>query len=61
MKEDIRCGSCNKKFGTGTYIEITLKCPRCGCMNNFRAESPINQAESQRRSPVSDNPKRIAS
>ncbi|UCU94032.1 Com family DNA-binding transcriptional regulator [Hydrogenophaga taeniospiralis] len=37
---EIRCGSCRRKLGEGTYTVLTIKCPRCGGMNHLRAESP---------------------
>ncbi|MGC0151178.1 Com family DNA-binding transcriptional regulator [Chromobacterium vaccinii] len=36
---EIRCGQCRRKLAIGTYIELTIKCPRCGAMNCLKAES----------------------
>ncbi|WP_082926524.1 Com family DNA-binding transcriptional regulator [Cupriavidus sp. D384] len=38
--QEIRCGSCNRKLGMGEYIRLAIKCPRCGTMNQLRAERP---------------------
>ena len=39
VKEDkapqIRCGNCNKLLGKGTASDLSIKCPRCGCMNHI--------------------------
>ncbi|MHC3433646.1 Com family DNA-binding transcriptional regulator [Delftia lacustris] len=37
--QEIRCGSCSRKLGTGTYICLTIKCPRCGTLNHLMATS----------------------
>ncbi|MCS6455066.1 Com family DNA-binding transcriptional regulator [Burkholderia thailandensis] len=36
---DIRCGHCRRKLATGRYIELSIKCPRCGVINHLKAES----------------------
>ncbi|WP_082754540.1 Com family DNA-binding transcriptional regulator [Burkholderia savannae] len=36
---DIRCGQCRRKLATGRYIELSIKCPRCGAINHLKAES----------------------
>lgn len=41
--EDIRCGHCARKLAEGRYIELSIKCPRCGTLNHFRAESPLSE------------------
>ncbi|NDP57992.1 MAG: Com family DNA-binding transcriptional regulator [Oxalobacteraceae bacterium] len=38
--QDIRCGNCNKKLGAGIFDQLSIKCPRCGTLNNLRAVSP---------------------
>lgn len=38
--QDIRCGNCNKKLGAGIFQHLSIKCPRCGALNNLRAVSP---------------------
>ncbi|MEN5179190.1 Com family DNA-binding transcriptional regulator [Comamonas testosteroni] len=37
---EIRCGQCHRKLAEGTYVVLSIKCPRCGAMNSLRAESP---------------------
>ena len=37
--QDIRCGQCRKKLGTGEYSRLSIKCPRCGAMNELSAMS----------------------
>lgn len=37
--QDIRCGECNRKLGAGQYIQLNIKCPRCGTMNHLKAAS----------------------
>lgn len=32
QKNDIRCGQCCRKLATGHYIELQIKCPRCGTL-----------------------------
>jgi phage FluMu protein Com len=34
--EIIRCGSCNKKLAEASYNAISIKCPRCGTINNHK-------------------------
>ncbi|MCM2494531.1 Com family DNA-binding transcriptional regulator [Burkholderia glumae] len=36
---DIRCGQCGRKLAFGLYIELSIKCPRCGAINHLRATS----------------------
>lgn len=38
--QEFRCGSCNRKLGVGEYTRLAIKCPRCGTMNQLRAERP---------------------
>lgn len=48
MLKDLRCGKCARLLArTGGYIELQIKCARCGALNHVRATSPL-------RSPVSD-------
>ncbi|WP_082824104.1 Com family DNA-binding transcriptional regulator [Crenobacter luteus] len=35
MTNDIRCGHCRRKLAEGRFIELTIKCPRCGQMNHL--------------------------
>ncbi|ACO74734.1 Com translational regulator [Laribacter hongkongensis HLHK9] len=46
---DIRCGQCGRKLAAGRYIEISIKCPRCGALNHLKAVEPHNQNASERR------------
>lgn len=41
--QDIRCGSCNKLLGKGTFDTVSIKCPRCKTLNTLRAMSPIQE------------------
>ncbi|WP_395026608.1 Com family DNA-binding transcriptional regulator [Comamonas odontotermitis] len=41
--DDIRCGSCGRKLGEGIYTHLSIKCPRCGVLNNLRAVSPTSE------------------
>ncbi|UVS99066.1 Com family DNA-binding transcriptional regulator [Burkholderia glumae] len=52
--QEIRCGSCNRKLGTGEYVRLAIKCPRCGAMNILRAASPL--PEGHRASDTRDSP-----
>lgn len=36
---EIRCGECRRKLGEGEYTRLTIKCPRCGVMNQLSAAS----------------------
>lgn len=40
MQQEIRCGNCNRLLARGEALALTIKCPRCGCMNHVRATSP---------------------
>jgi len=40
QKEDIRCGQCGRKMAEGQYVDLRIKCPRCGAFNHLRASSP---------------------
>ena len=35
----IRRGNCNRLLGKGRALDLSIKCPRCGCINHVRAES----------------------
>lgn len=48
QNEEIRCCSCNKLFGKGTFNELEIKCTRCGTFNLLKAVSL--PSESQRAS-----------
>jgi phage FluMu protein Com len=37
--EVIRCGNCNKKLAEADYIRLSIKCPRCGAINQMKAAS----------------------
>lgn len=38
--DEIRCGNCRRKLAEGIYIALSIKCPRCGAVNQLRAERP---------------------
>ncbi|WP_091571231.1 Com family DNA-binding transcriptional regulator [Oryzisolibacter propanilivorax] len=38
--EEIRCGNCRRKLGEGVYLALSIKCPRCGALNQLRAQGP---------------------
>ncbi|MCL2076342.1 MAG: Com family DNA-binding transcriptional regulator [Betaproteobacteria bacterium] len=42
MKE-IRCGQCNKKLAEAIFIELKIKCPRCGTFNSLSARSAVHE------------------
>lgn len=37
---EIRCGACRRKLGVGRYCHLSIKCPRCGNINDLRVENP---------------------
>ncbi|HIE1665620.1 Com family DNA-binding transcriptional regulator [Pseudomonas aeruginosa] len=38
--KDIRCGGCNRLLArAGQFDQIQIKCPRCGTLNQLKAES----------------------
>ena len=39
--QEIRCGACGRKLGTGIFIELQIKCNRCKTMNFLRVSNPI--------------------
>ncbi|MFM9902084.1 MAG: Com family DNA-binding transcriptional regulator [Polaromonas sp.] len=49
---EIRCGACTRKLGTGLFTHLVIKCPRCGVMNTLRAQSPTPERH-ERLSPES--------
>lgn len=34
--EEIRCGACHRKLGEGLYTALSIKCPRCGVLNQLK-------------------------
>lgn len=40
--EEIRCGSCGRKLGTGTFTELHIKCGRCKAMNILRVSNSLS-------------------
>lgn len=38
--EVIRCNFCNKKLAEADYRQLSIKCPRCGAINNLKAIEP---------------------
>ncbi|MFZ6767146.1 Com family DNA-binding transcriptional regulator [Undibacterium sp. Di26W] len=41
--QEIRCGSCSKKLGFGDYKKLSIKCPRCGVINQFSTASASDE------------------
>lgn len=39
-RNEIRCGHCNRLLAKGTAHELSIKCPRCGCINHVRDAIP---------------------
>jgi len=37
--KDVRCGKCSRKLAMANFIELQIKCPRCGTLNHLKAES----------------------
>ena len=37
--ETVRCGKCSKKLAEAEYVRLSIKCPRCGTMNQMKAAS----------------------
>jgi phage FluMu protein Com len=37
--DDIRCGQCAKKLAVGQYVQLQIKCPRCGTLNSYSTPS----------------------
>ncbi|MBX9833631.1 MAG: Com family DNA-binding transcriptional regulator [Burkholderiaceae bacterium] len=44
---EIRCGSCRRKLGEGVYVALSIKCPRCGVLNQFQSASSAFSSERQ--------------
>ncbi|MCK9345395.1 MAG: Com family DNA-binding transcriptional regulator [Candidatus Pacebacteria bacterium] len=38
---EIRCGKCGKKLAEGEFICLSIKCPRCGVINQLKAVEPL--------------------
>lgn len=45
MKE-VRCGRCGRKLAEASFIELQIKCPRCGAFNHLKAESLLSAPKS---------------
>ncbi|WP_081906180.1 Com family DNA-binding transcriptional regulator [Methylobacter tundripaludum] len=39
--ETIRCGNCRKKLAEAEFIRLSIKCPRCGVINQLKAVEPL--------------------
>lgn len=39
--ETVRCGSCGKKLAEAEYIRLSIKCPRCGVINQLKVTEPL--------------------
>jgi phage FluMu protein Com len=42
--ETIRCGQCDRKLAEADYIRLSIKCPRCGAINQMKAQEPLTRA-----------------
>ncbi|MDR3017411.1 MAG: Com family DNA-binding transcriptional regulator [Delftia acidovorans] len=36
--QEVRCASCNRKLAMGVFLQLSIKCPRCGTLNSLRAD-----------------------
>ncbi|WP_090322581.1 Com family DNA-binding transcriptional regulator [Nitrosomonas oligotropha] len=41
--QEIRCGQCNKKLAEAVFIQLNIKCPRCGTLNRLSAGSALQE------------------
>lgn len=39
----VRCKQCRKKLAEAEFIRISIKCPRCGHLNQLKAVEPLIQ------------------
>jgi len=39
----VRCNQCRKKLLEAEFIRISIKCPRCGYLNQLKAAEPLIQ------------------
>lgn len=46
--KEIRCGHCNKPLGKGLALDLSIKCPRCGCLNHVRDKIPGSEPQDGR-------------
>ncbi|WP_373691443.1 Com family DNA-binding transcriptional regulator [Azonexus sp.] len=56
--EIIRCGACNRKLAEAEYTRLSIKCPRCGAINQVKAtshESERHGASSRKETPHGSN------
>lgn len=37
--ETVRCGNCSKMLAKADFVQIEIKCPRCGTLNYVKAKS----------------------
>lgn len=44
--QEIRCGQCNKKLAEADFIQLNIKCPRCGTFNRLSAGSALQERPS---------------
>ncbi|MDR3300882.1 MAG: Com family DNA-binding transcriptional regulator [Candidatus Accumulibacter sp.] len=49
--ETIRCGQCGRKLAEADYVRISIKCPRCGTINQVMTPShpPERQGASSKK------------
>ena len=38
--QEVRCAKCKRKLAVGLFLQLEIKCPRCGALNIVRAQSP---------------------
>ncbi|WP_318652150.1 Com family DNA-binding transcriptional regulator [Delftia sp. DLF01] len=36
--QEVRCASCNRKLAMGIFLQLSIKCPRCGTLNSLRVD-----------------------
>lgn len=44
-QREVRCGNCRRLLAKGEAIDLTIKCPRCGCMNHVRGTAPGTEGQ----------------
>ena len=54
--QDIRCGNCRRKLAEGVYIQLAIKCPRCGAFNQLSAKSAPQEHHRVSEAEVHDKP-----
>ena len=54
MKE-LRCTQCHRKLAMAAFLEIEIKCPRCGAINHEKAKS-LPSTPDRRQHGITNNP-----